>query len=312
MDSVQTSTPANNTITISTDSISGKPIVPNPQVETPNQQSKTEQSADQVEKKEPVSPHLAALIKRHQQVYKIKEETKALRDQAAKIKAEADLNLQKFEEAKKSPLSALQAAGYTYEDATNFLLNNGNMTPEMQVQQVRKEIENLKQETKAKEEREAAQRNQYANQQMNQIIDGYRNQINQHVNQNPEKYEAIKFEEAEELVLDTVWQNYDRTNKIMPLEQAAQLVEDYLEDRYTKAAQLKRIQTRMQPKQVQNKQEQPMKITQSGNRSDIREMIPTTSKTLSNQMTSSMPSMVSPKTDSDRIARALAALEKSK
>jgi hypothetical protein len=196
-------------------------------------------------------------------------------------------------EFKQSPLEALKRRGYSYEDLTKAALNDGRFDPATEVKEVRSELERLRQE-QADKEKKAQEAQTVAQQQAEQeAIDTFKGKIGSFIESNTEKYELTKLFDASDLVFQTVEEHFSRTQKILSIDEACGLVEQYLEaeiDRTAKGS-----------KKFQSKYGQASKSdAKDKSKSDV---------TLSNNLTSSSaPSLLSPATEADRIKRALAAL----
>lgn len=95
---------------------------------------------------------------------------------------------------------------------------------------------------------------------------------------------------------DTVEEYFAKTNKVLSIPEACDLVEAYLEKQVEKSLATKKLSSK-----VSRPQEEPNATPQPSAQQR---------KTLTNtNYTSSTPSLVSPRVESDRMSRALAALD---
>ena len=103
--------------------------------------------------------------------------------------------------------------------------------------------------------------------------------------------------DSTDLVYDTVEAYFDKTGKVLSIPEACDLVEKYLESQVEKSLQTKKLSARL-PKASEPTDKRPAPESPAPRRS------------LNNQnYTSSTPTLVSPKVENDRMARAMAALD---
>lgn len=135
---------------------------------------------------------------------------------------------------KKDPIKTLEEIGLPYETLTKLVLNDGQMPAEMQMKLMREELEsdykskfeelNNKLLEKEKAEEEAK---------YNQVINGFKTEINDFVNSS-ESYELIQANDAHDLVYDVIEQYYQENGRILDTAEAADQVEQYLEEELQK------------------------------------------------------------------------------
>ena len=143
--------------------------------------------------------------------------------------AAREARLQEFEKYREDPFEALKRLGYSYDDLTKMKMAGGKRTPDMDVRQIREEMQALK--LQQQQEREQAQRQaqQAQQQQAQQAIDDFKGTISHFISKNGDKFELISKTENVEGVFSTIQEYYRRTGKIMDIEEAAQATEEYLE-----------------------------------------------------------------------------------
>jgi len=143
------------------------------------------------------------------------------------------------------PLRALEEAGLGYDKLTELALNDGRLTPDMQMKAMREEIErdykrqfeDLEGRLQAKEE---AEQEEY----YDHVQENFQDEIKGFVHQNPNDYELISASEGDSLVYDVIEEHYNETGRILDLKDAADAVESYLEDEATKLMRLNKISSK--------------------------------------------------------------------
>lgn len=194
---------------------------------------------------------------------------------------------------KTNPNTMLADFGLTYQDLSEFQLNDGTPTPQLLIKQQQDRIDALEARiAKEKSDDEVAGKKRQE-QVEHEVKEDFRNQIATFIANKPDEYEYTKINEAENLVYDTVEQYYNKTGKILPIKKAADMVEEHLANIVEKKI--------LASKKLQAK----IKTSQT------KEPDPQTPRTLSNSITttSSPYNGVSPRNEADRIARAMAKLE---
>ena len=144
------------------------------------------------------------------------------------------------------PLGALEEVGLGYDKLTELALNDGKLTPDMQLAAMREEMES---EYRRKfedlenrlTEKEQAEENAY----YDSVQNNFQEEIGSFVAQNPEKYELIEASNANDLVFDVIEEHYNETGSILDIEEAADAVEDYLEQEANKFMKLRKISSRL-------------------------------------------------------------------
>lgn len=239
------------------------------------------------------------------EIAKNQEEIKAFREQSKAMET-ARLN------ARRDPLAYLQAAGLSYEDATQFVLNNKQPTPDMlsrdaQSRAVRDELEQFKAQqvaelAKAREEFQA-ERQKAAEQEkarvaaeQKQLTERFHGEVIDFVKQNAAQYELTNLLQQGGLVVQVLEEHFSTTGKAMKYAEAADLVEKYLEEQSEKVLASSKFKSKLAPPAPQAG-EKPGDTAQQPRRA------------VTNQMTASTSS-ARPRTREDRMKAALAILDK--
>lgn len=255
---------------------------------------------------EEINSRFAALAKRDRlvrlQAQKAKQLEAQIVDRERQI-AERERKLSERDsewdqEFKLSPLEALKKRGYSYADLTKAALNDGKFHPDVELREVRSEIEKLRQDQADKEKK--AQESQTLSQQKaeQEAVENFKLGITDFLQKNNEKYELTALYDADDFVFQTIEEHYLRSKeagnpKVLSIDEACELVESYLEKEIERTAQKSK---KFQSKYMAPKQAEPQK--------------PKSTTTLTNDMipSSAVPSLLSPKNEQDRLKRALAAL----
>jgi predicted phage-related endonuclease len=237
----------------------------------------------------------AAIVRQRHELKAQMEAMTSQRSEMEKLRAEIDEVKGRKASYRSNPLAALEDAGLSYKELTDFILNNNTVSTESQIKALQdkiSEVESARQ--RDHQEREEHSKRQAAEREV-QVIAEFKNEISNFISSKKDDYELTNLYESSDLVYDTVEAYFEKTSKVLSIPEACQLVETYLEKQVEKSLQTKKLGSRFQ-----KPAEQPIaKQDPSAPR-----------RTLNNQnYTSSTPSMVSPKVENDRMSRALAALD---
>jgi hypothetical protein len=246
----------------------------------------------------------SSLAKKEKRILREKEEAKALRDVISRKEQEIaarEEKIKQFEALQSgSPIDKLKALGTSYDELTQWYLNNGNPTPELLAQKAVQEVEKFKTEQQESQKRAMEDQKKAAEAELGEVLDQFKESIGEFVTTKTEDYELINLFDQSALVYDTIEQYFNENQKILNIKEAADLVEQYLEDLVKKTTDTKKFKKLYQPEAQSNeKKVDPQTRTQ------------TQTRTLSNNLTSSSaPSFLPAKTENERISRALAALDR--
>jgi hypothetical protein len=218
-----------------------------------------------------------------------------IKKQMAQVEAEkAELSKWKEQQAAikdaKNPLKALEAFGYSYEDAAQFLLNDQKPTPDLMIKGVEEKVQALQAQLEAErrekaeyERRMLEQESQKTNQ---QAIDA----IKTHLSANPD-FDALTALDMQNQVFNKINDHYNATGEVLQIDDVAKEMLSEVEkllDLVTKTTVYKKkyAQAAQAPK--------------------------ASPKTLSSQLHGQTPpaEKKAPKTDQERIRNALALLSK--
>lgn len=272
------------------------PSIPVQDVKSPDTEPQNQpQAPDTPPKKEDMlSPRFAALARKEKAAFKKLEAAKqyeqALKDRETRLKEMESW----FDKAKQDPEEALKKMGWSYQDLTNYYLNNKQVTPDVQVKAVEEKFNSFIKQQEEKERLATEEAKARAEKEHEEHINRFKSSINEFVTSNKDDYELINLYEQSELVWATIEQHFEKTQKVLSNKEASDLVEKYLESELERAAPTKKFQSKFSKPQDPEKAQAP--VPQS--------------KTLSNTVTSSAPSLLPAKNEQERLQRALAALSK--
>lgn len=263
---------------------------------------KTETKAAPLDDK--VSSKLQTLIRREKIALQRESVAKTL-EQKIQAREEAlnarEAKILEFENLKQTnPRKALELLGLDYQQLTQIELNDGLITPDLQLKKIDEKLEAFKKSQEQKELQQTEAQKQAAEHAEAQAIMDFQREIHSFIAENGKKYELIQFEAQEQLVYDVVNEHYSRTidpatgiGKILSIEDAAGKVEKFLRAKYEKAQKLESVKSMWQPP-VQPKI--PFKLES-----------PIPPKSMNNRMAQpQIPKRVVPLTDDERVAKAMA------
>lgn len=216
----------------------------------------------------------AALSRREKEIRQresqIEQKLRALDEKLAKLETiSAPKEAPKAEELplelrlKKNPLEALQSIGLSYEKLTQLALNDGKLTPEMQLELMRqelddkysKELEKLRSELSEKDKKTEEQK-------YNDIVMSFKNELNSFLKNNDNDYELINANNAADVVFDVIEEHFKETGRIMDNKEAADLVEAQLLEEAERLFKLNKLKSKLgSTAQVQSKNPAPKSPT---------------------------------------------------
>ena len=146
---------------------------------------------------------------------------------------------------KKDPLRALEDMGLSYDKLTELALNDGKLTPEMQMRLMREELEgDYKKKFEELENRILEKEKSDEQRRYDDIQRGFQNEIEDFVESNADRYELIKANEANDIIYDVIEEHYNDTGRILDIEEAAEAVENYLEEEAEKIFKLGKFRSK--------------------------------------------------------------------
>ncbi len=212
------------------------------------------------ESKEPefLAPKFAALTRKEREIRQMEKAVKAQQAEIEKMrseweqksKASQDQESQLLKKMRENPLKFMKEHGLTFEELTQMQLNDENPTPEMQMRKLKEELENgykteleqLKQQMKEKEEKEAKD-------QWEKAVTAYKGELENFVKNNTDTYELVASRpNGVELMFETAQSFYEQTGEVPEIEKLAKAVEEHFEEEAKQILKLKKFQTAQAPK----------------------------------------------------------------
>lgn len=178
-----------------------------------------------------------------------------------KYKAEV-ARLKKYEDIN-DPMELLKEKGWSYEDIIARNLNPEEYDNKSEVQKLREELESYK---KSSEEKEKT----LLERQKEEVKTGYLAHIKKFTESEAEKYELINTLGHHSDVYEVIEETYKKTGKVISDQEAADLVEQFLEKQLDQYAKINKLKNKIAPITDENQQADPY----------------SQSPTLSNQLTS--------------------------
>lgn len=259
------------------------------------------------EKKEEMdySSRFAALSRREKQLVERERRLKDIESKNKTLESTVQTWETKKQEFKKNPDLIFEEIGMSFDDLVNFKLGikeeaeKKDLDPNELYKKIKQDLEaELENKLKARED-EALKLQQEAEQKQNaQVIENYRKEIVDTIRSQNDKYELINYQGNYDLVFDVIEQYYNEHEELLPLDQAADHVEQYLEGLVDGATKLKKFQSKLAPKVV----------TQPEEAGKTEPAIDSKPKTLSNSLNSSSPSSSSASIDPEESKRRASAL----
>ena len=165
---------------------------------------------------------------------------------------------------RQNPLKSLESVGLSYDKLTELALNDGKLTPEMQMKLMREELEtDYKSKFEDLENRLVEKEKGLEEQRYEDIKLGFQNEIESFVNSNGEEYELIKANDANDVVYEVIEEHYNETGKILDIKEAAEAVESYLEEEATKLLQLSKVRSKFNPGDNEQEPQRQSQVTLS-------------------------------------------------
>lgn len=195
-----------------------------------------------------LASRFAALSRRDKE---LRERENALKAQEATVKATqeqiqaiADLK----ELGKENPMAVMEEYGITFDQLTQFILNDGKKTPEEQIAELSAQVEELKktpeQIRKEIEEKELERQKS----QVETRIDFAKSQLNSFIDSQSEQFPLLVAQKAHDRVWNVVEEYFYETSTLIDFAQAAQAVEDELIDGFKKFQGIDKVASLFAPK----------------------------------------------------------------
>ena len=160
-----------------------------------------------------------------------------------------------------NPLKALEELGLDYDKLTELALNDGRLTPDMQMKLMREELENdYKEKFNSLEERLNAKERMEEEAKYDAVKQGFVGEIESFINENKNDFEYVAHNEATDVVYDVIEEHYNETGRILDIKEAVEAVESYLEEEAEKLLNLGKVKNRLNS--IRDEYEQPQRQSQ--------------------------------------------------
>jgi hypothetical protein len=190
---------------------------------------------------------------------------KALRDRELELdkkygNKEKELPLERRIRA--NPLKALEELGLDYDKLTELALNDGRLTPDMQMKLMREELENdYKDKFNSLEERLNTKEKMEEEAKYDAVKQGFVGEINSFISENKSDFEYVAHNDATDVVYDVIEEHYNETGRILDIKEAVEAVESYLEEEAEKLLNLGKVKNRLTS--MRDEYEQPQRQSQT-------------------------------------------------
>lgn len=229
-----------------------KTIAPPAENSVPVPEAKPEEKKSE---EQDYSSRYAALSRREKLLV---DKERKLKEMESKYK-DKDSNFQSWEEKKakfkQNPDSIFDEVGMSFDELINYKLGlatkeeQASNDPDAMYKKLKAELlTEVEQKEKAKLEQEQKTRQEQEEKENVQIIENFKSELVDAIKKNTDKYELINYQGNYDLVFDVIQQYYDEHEEVLPIDQAADHVESYLESLVEGATKLKKFQTKFAPK----------------------------------------------------------------
>tara|TARA_R110001599_G_scaffold645_4_gene2999 strand:- start:1285 stop:2151 length:867 start_codon:yes stop_codon:yes gene_type:complete len=222
------------------------------------------EAAHEPEKNDDFSRKFAALSRKEKEVRSREAEYEQriaeLEQRFAAKEPQKEIEIPFDVQLRQNPLKALESVGLSYDKLTELALNDGKLTPDMQMKLMREELEtDYKSKFEDLESRLVEKEKGLEEQRYEDIKLGFQNEIESFVNSNGEDFELVQANDAKDVVYDVIEEHYNETGKILDIKEAAQAVENYLEEEAEKLLQLSKIRSKFN---TGNNEQEPQRQSQ--------------------------------------------------
>lgn len=218
----------------------------NPQASAP--EAPTPQAPGAAPPAQRISPQVQALMRKEQDAVRKLTEAKRLQAQIQAERAELDKRKEGIDawdrSWKENPLKAVQERGLSPEQLWLMQQQGGQMTADVKIQMLQQELAAMREERNG--EKTAAQKAQEtaADQEVQGQISAFKDEINQHVEGNKEKYPLTSLYKRTDLIYSVIDRHHEKTEKdtgtgqVMSVEEASKIVEARLLSEARKAQEI--------------------------------------------------------------------------
>lgn len=172
---------------------------------------------------ERMGKRFAELTKRQRELFQKEQELKEREEKLSPVS-------QALAEAKKNPIAYLSAAGLTFEEITEYVLNEGYAEVDAPPS-VEKKLEALELKLSEKERKEQEAAEAQAQAQVEKQISDFKSSI-MAAAESSSDFELVQSLGQHELVYDVILEHHAEYGEVLPIEDALKLTESYLEKQF--------------------------------------------------------------------------------
>lgn len=242
-----------------------------------------------------ISPKFAMLAKEEK---RLQEERRRLSEQKKDPDYQEYLEFKKLKaNAKADPLALMEKFGLSYDELTDYVIS-GKHTKDPALRTLEEKLERFEKEAKEKEEnaKKALEEAQ---------LNNFKESIKAKCLEKADDFELVNIWGAHNLVYSVIQEHYDKTEEVLPIEEAAKKVEAYLEKESEKYQGSKKLKKLFGVPDLSAATKQAEITTEAD--TDLTSVAQSMSKTLSNSVSSGSTS-----TDESEDADPRVLLEKAK
>ncbi|MBV6514140.1 MAG: hypothetical protein FMNOHCHN_03730 [Ignavibacteriaceae bacterium] len=223
-------------------------------------------------------PKFAALSRKERLIREREKQLEARQKEIEEKAKQAEEKFKKFEElpkrAKQNVFEVLNDLGLSSEELLDMLANEGKPTEKMQrneeLESLKEYVKNLEAKINGSEQERLEQQKKAEQERYDKTLASFKQSIKEHVDSTP-ALELTRANNAEELVYEVIDQHFKETNEIMEIADAALKVEQYFEAELERLLALEKVKQKAGVKPVSKEP-------------------PKDSATLSNDLTTEVPS----------------------
>lgn len=242
-------------------------------VEENKSESSSAEAPEQATSKEMISPRFALLAREEK---RLQEERKRLNESRKDPEFQEFLEFKKLKaSAKNDPLSVLEKMGLNYDEITDYVIS-GKHTKDPSIRALEEKIAQMEKEA---QERELNNKKALEEAQLN----NFKESIKAVCLEKSDDFELVNIWGAHNLVYNVIQEHYDKTQQVLPIEEAAKKVESYLEKESEKYQGSKKLRKLFgAPDLTANDPEKPTLLEEKQSPQPTQSM----SRTLSNSVSS--------------------------
>lgn len=217
------------------------------------EESERDYNAPESESYDNFDRKFAALSRKERDIRARESELAELEEKFQSMEQEPEMPLE--QRLRANPLKVLEEMGLGYETLTDLALNDGKLTPDMQMQLIRDELEadyqsrfsDLEQRLEERDEKEQDEK-------YDSILSGFMEEIQNHV-ATDDNYELIRANDAGDVVYEVMEEHYNQSGNILSIDEAAEAVESYLEEEADKIVNLQKVRSRLNINELEPRDE---------------------------------------------------------